>query len=145
MARTRRILRLNDVLSEFCMPLRPRAAHPRTYGRLYVIYTYYIRSLVSLFHIARDHVKKCPREFACSFPLFFSRILFAFSRRFFFPRQCILATKKTPLPVFGLLSFHRFRRFDGAHRIIRVASQNFVKIECPFFKTFLNSLEEKKK
>jgi len=45
MARTRRILRLNDVLSEFCMPLRPRAAHP-PYGRLYALYV--LRSLFSL-------------------------------------------------------------------------------------------------
>lgn len=46
MARTRRILRLNDVLSEFCMPLRPRAAHPGPYGRLYALCV--LRSLFSL-------------------------------------------------------------------------------------------------
>lgn len=54
MARTRRILRLNDVLSEFCMPLRPRAAHPGPYGRLYVIRITF--SLFS-FRITHDSVR----------------------------------------------------------------------------------------
>lgn len=45
MARTRRILRLNDVLSEFCMPLRPRAAHPGPMAA-YTRYTYYVLSFL---------------------------------------------------------------------------------------------------
>lgn len=146
MARTRRILRLNDVLSEFCMPLRPRAAHPRPYGRLYVICI--IRSPVSLFRIARDHVKKRPREFARSFFLFL-QILFALLSQqffFFFFQQCIFATKKTSVSLFGLF-FHRFRRFDDTHRIYYTNCSETLKIKknISFLqKTFLNCMRRKK-
>lgn len=66
MARTRRILRLNDVLSEFCMPLRPRAAHPGPYGRLYALYV--LRSLFSL-STSRATMRQETYEFARPFSL----------------------------------------------------------------------------
>lgn len=68
MARTRRILRLNDVLSEFCMPLRPCAAHPGPYGRLYVTYYVPLFSLPTSRARARGFGKKRPCEWPLSVP-----------------------------------------------------------------------------
>jgi len=72
MARTRRILRLNDVLSEFCMPLRPRAAHP-PYGRLYALYV-----LRSLFSLSTSRATARQETYESARPFLFLKFLFPF-------------------------------------------------------------------
>lgn len=112
MARTRRILRLNDVLSEFCMPLRPRAAHP---GALWPLIRYVLRPLLfSLAHIAAVPARnvRAPRapppflQISSPFIVFFS---------FFFWR-CTLAARNIVGSVFS-----GFHRCWIAHLLLRAA------------------------
>lgn len=114
MARTRRILRLNDVLSEFCMPLRPRAVHPEPYGRLYARYTYYILSSLFPYRARpRDKKRTGVRTFVLSLKILFPFVVL---------RQRALARwRMLSVPQFRFLLRPFYRLI--ARRVIRAVSQ----------------------